>query len=334
MKRNKLSPETPMNKEREQYARLLGRVARTGKYSELDVDRLLAWGRTGEQQRRPKELHRSETRRARVKEDALRDVRVTWVTEIRGQLEQRGGPIGLPWTQAKAEEWVRSGDVHKHAKRTPSSVQQWEEIHEARRAIDAALDFMKEKGLRFRLWDDNIEWLPTPRGSVWVPVSTDSPQGHLAQAVQEMTQYAGYTMPDLVSYVLTAEEPNLSAVSLSVWRRPAPTGELPNTYATVRLNEVPTWRELLDLWLDIQAHWEKPESVGKRRARVLPQIMKPIIGEPGNWTKKHPWARDHWTDIATEYNRLELEDEDVPWQNLKRWASHKWGNESGNGVKR
>ena len=260
-----------------------------------------------------------EFRRARATEAMLRKVLEQWVGQLRAELTAgRFGPKKLPVSLKEAEEWSRSGATN--VQRRELLVKVWEEVSAGLQALDEVLEYLAERGFRFRAEPDSIEYLLLPKSGV-VAVWSDSPHGRLVQAVRQMSEYSGYGTRDLILYVLTGAEPELKAVTLTVWRGPAPTGDGPmHSYATIRLNEAPTTRELEGLRRDLLEQWEKPRE---RKERWVRKIMKPIIGKPGNWSVDHPWSMEYWERITKEYNGLGIE-QPTTAEALKKWAYRRW----------
>ena len=280
---------------------------------------------------------------ARATAALLKKNLTAWVTQVRSELFR--GATGPPFLHSREDaiQWIRAGDIHEQfqsAKRAGLTDREIPLLSEEELAgMDAELDrvneileFVRETyGFGFGMPErEDQEHLPIPHGDTRTPLSpgdlvcvwAHSRHGRLAQAVDEMSEYSGYSRRDLILYVLINEEPTLDAAVLKVWWRWGPPGAvLPmNSYATIRLNSVPTTRELQELHRTLVKHWEKP---GEREERVFYEIVEDTIGKPGDW-KVEPWAIKHWREIASEWEARRMQPNKP--ENLRQTARRRYDN--------
>jgi hypothetical protein len=256
---------------------------------------------------------------ARATAALLKKNLTAWVKQVRSELFREATEPPFQ-SREEAEQWIRAGDTWtqfysaKRAGRTSREAPLLtdEELAGMEAELDRVneiLDSVRETyGFTFGLAQQGHERLPIPQGDNRAPLGpgdlvsvwADSRHGRLAQAVEEISEYSGYSRRDLILYVLIDEEPTLDAAALKVWWRWGPPGAvLPmNSYATIRLNSVPTTRELQELHRTLVKYWEKP---GEREERVFYEIVEDTIGKPGAWKVEQPWAIKPWREIASEW---------------------------------
>lgn len=244
-----------------------------------------------------KEIYFPRLPRPRSTEALLQRTIGPWAEALRHELF---GTLEAPFKDdTDAAGWLWNGDMIRH----PRTIRDEHSVWTSSSAPDfRQLNALAQLGMPYNVtvpgptigW--RFRWLPDDEPEQ-MSFLRHSAQGRALAETQEMAEYSGYRIEDLLLHLLCDKPLVLApaAVELATYYRP--TGEArPREQVTIRLYAPPSYPDMRKLHKAIRERWKAVEP-GKA---LLREVVEERIGPPDNRVP-HPWSDSHWEAIASEW---------------------------------